>query len=92
MCWVVWFKPTYWRNSRYGVIAMASSLDTPWTFTKTVEDAWLLYEIMSWYDPLDSTSINEDSLLDPAIWSKKDLKWKKIWIPKEYFIDWIDKW
>lgn len=50
MCGVVGFKPTYGRNSRKGVIAMASSLDTPGTFTKTVEDAALLYEIMAGYD------------------------------------------
>lgn len=92
MCWIVWFKPTYGRNSRWWVIAMASSLDTPWTFTKTVEDAGFLYEIMASYDELDSTSINASSKLNPDIWNKTDLKWVKIWIPKEYFIDWIDAW
>ncbi len=50
MCGIVGFKPTYGRNSRKGVIAMASSLDTPGTFTKTVEDAAILYEIMAGYD------------------------------------------
>ncbi len=91
MCGIVWFKPTYGRNSRWWIIAMASSLDTPGTFTKTVEDAWFLYEITSWYDPLDSTSINLNSKLDPKIWDKENLKWIKIWIPKEYFKEWIDK-
>lgn len=47
MCGVVGFKPTYGRNSRFGVIAMASSLDTPGTFTRTVEDAAWLYETMA---------------------------------------------
>lgn len=92
MCSVVWFKPTYWMNSRYWVIAMASSLDTPWTFTKTVEDAAFLYEIMSSYDPKDSTSEKELNHIDESIWQKKDLKWIKIWVPKEYFIDWIGSW
>ncbi len=91
MCWIVGFKPTYGRNSRWWIIAMASSLDTPGTFTKTVEDAGLLYDITSWYDPLDSTSINKNSKLDPEIWKKENLKWVKIWIPKEYFKEWIDK-
>lgn len=50
MCGIVGFKPTYGRNSRKGVMAMASSLDTPGTFTKTVEDAAMLYEIMAGYD------------------------------------------
>ncbi len=92
MCWIVGFKPTYGRNSRWWVIAMASSLDTPWTFTKTVEDAAFLYEIMAWHDPLDSTSINEEVKVDASIWSKSNLKWVKVWVPKEYFIDWIEPW
>ena len=92
MCGIVWFKPTYWVNSRWGIIAMASSLDTPGTFTKTVEDAWLMFEIMSWFDPLDSTSENREVKINPEIWNKKDLKWIKIWLPKEYFVDWIDAW
>lgn len=44
MCGIVGFKPGYGRNSRYGVMAMASSLDTPGYFTRTVRDAGLLYE------------------------------------------------
>ncbi len=92
MCGIVWFKPTYGRNSRWWIVAMASSLDTPGTFTKTVEDAGFLYEIMAWYDKLDSTSINKNPRLDPNIWNKENLKWIKLWIPKEYFKDWIDSW
>lgn len=92
MCGIVGFKPTYGANSRWWVIAMASSLDTPGTFTKTVEDAGLLYEIMSGHDPLDSTSLSNSSKINPNIWSKTDLKWVKIWVPKEYFIDWIEAW
>ena len=91
MCGVVGFKPTYGRNSRKGVIAMASSLDTPGTFTKTVEDAAFLYEIMAGYDPGDSTSLREPTAINPAIWERKDLKGMKIGIPKEYFIDGIEK-
>jgi len=73
-CGVVGFKPTYGRNSRYGVIAMASSLDTPGTFTKTVEDAAFLYEITAGHDSMDSTSLNVPTTIDSAIWNKKDLK------------------
>ena len=43
MCGIVGFKPSYGRNSRSGVMAMASSLDTPVCFTRTVRDAALLY-------------------------------------------------
>lgn len=53
---------------------MASSLDTPGTFTRTVEDAALLYEIMAGYDAGDSTSLDEPVKIDPSIWNRKDLK------------------
>jgi len=92
MCSIVWFKPSYWRNSRYWVIPMASSLDCPGTFTKTVRDAWLLYDIMNWYDEKEDTSIDWKDKIDDNIWNKKDLKWVKIWLPKEYFEEWIDEW
>lgn len=91
MCGIVGFKPTYGRNSRKGVISMASSLDTPGTFTKTVEDAAMLYEIMAGYDAGDSTSLQEPIIINPAIWNKKDLKGMRIGIPKEYFIEGIEK-
>lgn len=45
MCGVVGWKPGYGRNSRSGVIAAASSLDTPGYLTRTVRDAGLLYSI-----------------------------------------------
>lgn len=45
MCGIVGFKPGYGRNSRSGVIAMASSLDCPGYFTRTVRDAGWLYEV-----------------------------------------------
>jgi len=91
MCGIVGFKPTYGRNSRKGVMAMASSLDTPGTFTRTVEDAAFLYEIMAGYDIGDSTSLNEPVKIDPSIWERKDLKGIKIGVPKEYFIDGIEE-
>ncbi|OIP52259.1 glutaminyl-tRNA synthase (glutamine-hydrolyzing) subunit A [Candidatus Gracilibacteria bacterium CG2_30_37_12] len=91
MCGIVGFKSTYGRNSRKGVISMASSLDTPGTFTKTVEDAAFLYEIMAGYDAGDSMSLQEPTAINPAIWDKKDLKGIKIGIPKEYFIEGIEK-
>lgn len=50
-------KPTYGTVSRYGVIAMASSLDTPGPMARTVLDTALLHDVMASYDPLDSTSL-----------------------------------
>ncbi|MBP7740998.1 aspartyl/glutamyl-tRNA amidotransferase subunit A [Candidatus Woesebacteria bacterium] len=55
-CGTVGLKPTYGRCSRYGVIAMASSTDSPGPITKTVEDAAILLNYMAGHDSLDGTS------------------------------------
>jgi aspartyl-tRNA(Asn)/glutamyl-tRNA(Gln) amidotransferase subunit A len=57
-CGVVGMKPTYGRVSRYGITAYSSSLDQCGPITQNVEDAAILYDIISGYDPLDSTSAN----------------------------------
>lgn len=90
MCGVVGFKPGYGRNSRSGVIAAASSLDTPGYLTRTVRDAGMLYEVTAWHDPQDATSLDAPVTVDTSIWERQDLKWLKVWIPKEYFIDGIE--
>lgn len=55
-CGAVGLKPTYGRVSRYGVVAMASSTDSPGPLTKTVADAALLLNVMAGHDPYDGTS------------------------------------
>jgi len=88
-CGVVGLKPTYGRVSRYGLIAFASSLDQIGPITKDVRDNALLMNIISGYDPLDSTSIN----LEVPDYTKSlvnDVKGIKIGIPKEYFVAGID--
>jgi aspartyl-tRNA(Asn)/glutamyl-tRNA(Gln) amidotransferase subunit A len=82
-CGTVGFKPTYGRCSRYGVIAMKSSTDSPGPITKTVDDAAYLLSIISGHDPHDATSISEDSWKTPE--TLTDLKGKKIGIPLSYF-------
>ncbi len=57
MTGIVGVKPTYGGVSRYGVIAMASSLDQVGPMARTVLDAALLHEVVAGHDPLDSTSI-----------------------------------
>src|SRR5829696_4666870 len=51
-------KPTYGGTSRYGVVAMASSLDTPGPCARNVLDAALLHSVIGGHDPRDSTSID----------------------------------
>ncbi|MEO3808508.1 Asp-tRNA(Asn)/Glu-tRNA(Gln) amidotransferase subunit GatA [Sphaerisporangium sp. B11E5] len=57
---IVGMKPTYGGSSRYGLIAFASSLDTPGPFARTVLDAALLHEAFSGHDVMDSTSIHAE--------------------------------
>ncbi|WP_018156522.1 Asp-tRNA(Asn)/Glu-tRNA(Gln) amidotransferase subunit GatA [Demetria terragena] len=52
-------KPTYGGVSRYGLIALASSLDQAGPCTRTVLDAALLHEVIGGHDPMDSTSIDQ---------------------------------
>lgn len=90
MCGVVGFKPGYGRMSRYGVIAMASSLDTPGFFTRTVRDAGLLFELCGGHDEMDSTSRPEPLEIDSGIWERTDLKGVRVGIPAEYFGEGLD--
>ncbi|MDM7832400.1 Asp-tRNA(Asn)/Glu-tRNA(Gln) amidotransferase subunit GatA [Cellulomonas edaphi] len=52
-------KPTYGGVSRYGLIALASSLDQAGPVTRTVLDSALLHELIGGHDPRDSTSLAE---------------------------------
>ena len=88
-CGVVGLKPTYGRVSRYGLIAMGSSLDQIGPITKTVEDAALVLNIIAGFDPKDGTSIKKD-LPDYAKNIAQGVKGVKIGVPKEYFEDGLD--
>ena len=57
-------KPTYGSVSRYGLVALANSLDQVGPVTRTVQDAALLHEIIGGHDPMDSTSIDQDRVPD----------------------------
>jgi len=83
-CNVVGLKNTYGCCSRYGLMAMGSSFDTPGALTKTVEDQAILLQIMAGHDPLDATSSNRPA---PNYSENltKGVKGLKIGLPKEYF-------
>ncbi|WP_296193524.1 Asp-tRNA(Asn)/Glu-tRNA(Gln) amidotransferase subunit GatA [uncultured Microbacterium sp.] len=55
----VGIKPTYGAVSRYGAIALASSLDQVGPVTRTVLDAGLLHDVIGGHDPQDSTSLSD---------------------------------
>lgn len=73
-CGCVGMKPTYGRVSRYGITAYSSSLDQCGPITQNVEDAAILYDIISGYDPMDSTSANiEYDAVTPKLNSDRKL-------------------
>ena len=83
-CGIVGLKPTYSRVSRYGVLAMGSSLDSPGPLTKSVEDAAYMLGIMAGYDENDFTS---SKIEVPNYYENLDaskIKGMKIALPKEY--------
>ena len=88
-CNVVGLKPTYGRVSRYGIIAMASSLDSIGHFTKTVEDNALILNITAGQDSNDATTPPQP-VHDYTKDIKKGVKGLKIGVPKEYFIKGLD--
>ncbi|MEI7653098.1 MAG: amidase [bacterium] len=81
-CGIVGLKPTYGRVSRYGVVAMGSSLDCPGPMTRTVADSAYLLQLIAGHDPYDATS--SDSPVDDYMSAMKQGKKYTIGIPHEY--------
>ena len=82
-CGVVGLKPTYGRVSRYGAIAMASSLDQIGPFAKTVEDAAIGLSAIAGQDLMDATSAkSSDKKFEDYLTG--DIAGKVIGVPKEY--------
>ncbi len=82
-CGIVGLKPTYGAVSRYGLIAYASSFDQIGPITTSVEDTAIVYDAISEYDEMDSTSQGRKGapVCDTL---KNDIKGMKIGIAREY--------
>jgi aspartyl-tRNA(Asn)/glutamyl-tRNA(Gln) amidotransferase subunit A len=83
-CGVVGLSPSYGAVSRYGLIALASSLDQIGPITKTVEDCKLVFDAIKGKDKMDSTSVASELLVESELETVKDLV---IGVPKEYFVE-----
>ncbi len=83
-CNLVGLKPTYGRVSRYGIISMASSLDSIGHLTKTVFDNALVLSTTAGLDEMDSTT-SPEAVVDYTEGIEGGVRGLKIGIPKEYF-------
>ncbi len=82
-CGIAGLRPSYGRNSRYGIMPMASSLDTVGPMAKTAEDIAIIMEVMAGRDSKDGTTVADEV---PEYTKELETKKKlKIGIPKEYF-------
>jgi aspartyl-tRNA(Asn)/glutamyl-tRNA(Gln) amidotransferase subunit A len=82
---VVGLKPTYGRVSRFGLMAMASSLDQIGPFAGSVYDAGIILDAIEGRDPNDATSADISShKLNFGEIEKADIAGMKIGIPREY--------
>ena len=85
-CGLTGIKPTYGRISRWGMIAFASSLDQAGVLTRSAEDAAILLQTMSGFDPKDSTSVDLP-VPDYLATLDQPLKGLRIGLPKQHFAE-----
>jgi aspartyl-tRNA(Asn)/glutamyl-tRNA(Gln) amidotransferase subunit A len=88
-CGVVGMKPTYGRVSRYGLVALASSLDQIGPFAQDVRDAALLLGAVAGHDRRDATSI-QAPVPEYVAELSKGVAGLTLGLPDEYFIDGMD--
>lgn len=81
-CGVVGVRPTYGSVSRYGLIALASSMDVVGPIARTVEDAELVLAVIAGYDPKDATTLPHHRVPPGA--EPLALSGLRIGVPREY--------
>jgi aspartyl-tRNA(Asn)/glutamyl-tRNA(Gln) amidotransferase subunit A len=80
-CGIVGLKPSYGRVSRYGLVAYANSLEQIGPLARSVREVSLLMEVISRYDPRDSTMPARP--FAPRLTG--DVKGLRIGVPSEFF-------
>lgn len=83
LCGVVGFKPTYGLVSRYGLVAFSSSLDQIGPITRSVEDAFELFKLISGNDSFDATTVKSDTEYPDSI-DECDISKYKFCVPEEF--------
>lgn len=81
-CGVVGLKPTYGAVSRYGIVAMASSLDSPGVIGNSVADVETVFNVIKGPDSFDSTVVEDKAKVPEKL---------RLGIPKEYFVEGLDR-
>ncbi|HIE14760.1 TPA: Asp-tRNA(Asn)/Glu-tRNA(Gln) amidotransferase subunit GatA, partial [Candidatus Bathyarchaeota archaeon] len=88
-CNIIGLKPTYGLVSRYGLIAYANSLEQIGSLAFNTYDCALLLDVISGYDPRDSTSIKIHSE-SYAVCIEEDIEDLRIGVPREFFGEGVD--
>ncbi len=89
LCGVVGLKPTYGRNSRYGLVAFASSLDQVGIFARGTEDVARVLRVIAGRDPHDATTADV-TVPDYAAELNADIKGARLGFPKALFGEGLD--
>jgi aspartyl-tRNA(Asn)/glutamyl-tRNA(Gln) amidotransferase subunit A len=90
LCGVIGLKPTYGRNSRYGLVAFASSLDQIGIFAREVEDVARVLGVIAGRDPMDATTADV-AVPDYAAALTGDLQGPRVGVPRALFSEGLDE-
>ena len=86
-CGIIGLKPSYGAVSRYGLISMASSLDIIGPLATSVEDAEIVFQVISGKDEMDSTSCDLKQIQD----TRYKIQNTRFGLPQEYFVKGLDE-